>query len=327
MSSKNIYIGIDDNAHKIKNIYVGVDGEARKIIKAFYGVNGVAKQIYAIKKPGPDPKPFPDPEEREVYPTTQQNIDLAACIWDIDYFNAMFPYPPYGRGAVYEFSENGGKIRNFGDPTKPGSTYAIVDFDKNVKYDKIIGSPYLTKQWSVLPCFNKSVNAGYSLGKIWETPAPIIVFHNPYKYQWKAYVYINGEYIGDGVPSVAHHYTYVESRNAGGWGISRMYSTEITSGLEQDHRSDTGCTANTKRFYGEDNSFYELPPSRLYDDSYVGWNEAKLSEMVTDLNGKNLTAGMIWLAGVCHRVRVYVGNSIETAQPILSYTDYNDTEV
>lgn len=43
--SKEIYIGVDGIARKVKKAYIGVNGQARKVKKAYVGVGGVAKLI------------------------------------------------------------------------------------------------------------------------------------------------------------------------------------------------------------------------------------------------------------------------------------------
>lgn len=44
--AKNIYIGVDNVARKVKQPYIGVDNVARKVKSGFIGVNNVARQFY-----------------------------------------------------------------------------------------------------------------------------------------------------------------------------------------------------------------------------------------------------------------------------------------
>lgn len=44
---KDIWIGVDNTARKVKNISIGVDGVARKVKAAWIGVDGVARQFYS----------------------------------------------------------------------------------------------------------------------------------------------------------------------------------------------------------------------------------------------------------------------------------------
>lgn len=45
--AKEIYVGVDGIARKVKKAYVGVDGVARKIKKGYIGVNNVARLFYS----------------------------------------------------------------------------------------------------------------------------------------------------------------------------------------------------------------------------------------------------------------------------------------
>ena len=44
--AKNIYIGVDNVARKVKQPYIGVDNVARKVKSGFVGVDNVARQYY-----------------------------------------------------------------------------------------------------------------------------------------------------------------------------------------------------------------------------------------------------------------------------------------
>lgn len=44
--SKEIYVGVNNKAHKVNGAYVGVDGKARKVVKGYVGVNGKAQLFY-----------------------------------------------------------------------------------------------------------------------------------------------------------------------------------------------------------------------------------------------------------------------------------------
>lgn len=48
--AKQIYVGIDGKARKIKKIYVGVNGVAREVKAAYVGVDNLARLCY---KKGP----------------------------------------------------------------------------------------------------------------------------------------------------------------------------------------------------------------------------------------------------------------------------------
>lgn len=45
--AKKSYIGVTEQAHKVKKIYVGVEGVARKVKSAYVGVNGIAKKVFS----------------------------------------------------------------------------------------------------------------------------------------------------------------------------------------------------------------------------------------------------------------------------------------
>ena len=45
--SKEMYIGVNGVARRVKEFYVGVNGVARKVKKAYVGVNGVAREFYS----------------------------------------------------------------------------------------------------------------------------------------------------------------------------------------------------------------------------------------------------------------------------------------
>ena len=44
--SKEVYIGVNSTARKIKAIFIGVNGVARKVAAGFIGVNGVARLFF-----------------------------------------------------------------------------------------------------------------------------------------------------------------------------------------------------------------------------------------------------------------------------------------
>ena len=46
--AKDVYVGVSDEAKKVRKIYIGVSNKARKIKKAYIGVNGVAKLFYSV---------------------------------------------------------------------------------------------------------------------------------------------------------------------------------------------------------------------------------------------------------------------------------------
>lgn len=47
--AKEMYVGVDSKARKVKKLYVGVDGKARKVKKGYIGVNGVARLFYSAE--------------------------------------------------------------------------------------------------------------------------------------------------------------------------------------------------------------------------------------------------------------------------------------
>ena len=46
--SKEVYIGVNSTARKIKAIFIGVNGVARKVVAGFIGVANVARQFFAL---------------------------------------------------------------------------------------------------------------------------------------------------------------------------------------------------------------------------------------------------------------------------------------
>ena len=43
---RNVYVGVNNKAKKVKNIFIGVNGKARRVKAGFIGVNGKARQFY-----------------------------------------------------------------------------------------------------------------------------------------------------------------------------------------------------------------------------------------------------------------------------------------
>lgn len=44
--AKDIFVGINNQARKVKNLYIGINGKARKVVSGYCGVNGIAKQFW-----------------------------------------------------------------------------------------------------------------------------------------------------------------------------------------------------------------------------------------------------------------------------------------
>lgn len=47
--AKEMYVGIDGVARKVKKNYIGVDGVAREVKKGYVGVDGIARQFFSLE--------------------------------------------------------------------------------------------------------------------------------------------------------------------------------------------------------------------------------------------------------------------------------------